>query len=105
MSKRIETITPPVSMESPSKKKLSRRIHYNKNKKIKWEQKHAEKTSELKESIAPVASLDLVFDPSRVYLLYFIFWSGLSYFYIVAEGSSVVKYFSPYYFCVDRGIT
>jgi hypothetical protein len=64
MSKRIET------MESPSKKKLSRRIRYNKNKKIKWEQKHAEKTSEPKESIAPVASLDLVFDPSRVYLFY-----------------------------------
>jgi hypothetical protein len=54
--------------------KLSRRTRYNKNKKLKWEAEHTKKTSELKECIAPVTSLDLVFDPSRVYLFYFIFW-------------------------------
>ena len=84
-SKRKETIIPPVSLESPAKKKLSRRIRYNKNKKLKWEQEHIEKTCELKESIAPVASLDLVFDPSKVYLLYFIFGVGYHIFTLWLE--------------------
>ncbi|RGB31939.1 hypothetical protein C1646_670545 [Rhizophagus diaphanus] len=61
-SKRKETITPSVLS---AKKNLSRHICYNKNKKLKWKQEHAEKTCELEESIAPVTSLDLIFDPSR----------------------------------------
>lgn len=100
-SKRKETITPSVS---PAKKKLSRRIRYNKNKKLKWEQEHAEKTCELEESIAPVASLDLVFDPSRVCLFYFIFWNGYHIFTLWWR-DLVVKHFSSYYFCVDKGVT
>jgi hypothetical protein len=81
-SKQKEVIIPPASLNFPKKKKLSRRIRYNKNKKLKWEREHVEKTSEMEERIAPVTSLDLFFDPSRVYLFYFIFWDGLSYFYI-----------------------
>jgi hypothetical protein len=72
--KRIGTITPPVSLESPSKKKLSRRIRYNKNKKLKWEREHAEKTRESEESIPPVATpsteLDIVFNPLKVLILF-----------------------------------
>jgi hypothetical protein len=65
-SKRKEITTPPVSQ----KKKLSRRVRFNKNKKLKWE--HAEKTKQ--ESIPPVAApfmeLDIIFNPSKVLILF-----------------------------------
>jgi hypothetical protein len=74
-SKRKE---PPVSLESPVKKKLSRCIYYNKNKKPKWELEYDEKTCEMKESISPVISSvstlskehDIVFNPPKVLILF-----------------------------------
>ena len=71
-NKRKEDTTLPV-LESPAKKKLSRRIRYNKNKKLKWEREHSVITNELKESILPVITpsteLDIIFNSLKVFIL------------------------------------
>jgi len=60
--------------EEPSAKKLSRRLRYNKKKQLKWEKKQAKISHKPEKDIPslaiPPASLNIVFDPSRVYIFF-----------------------------------
>ena len=52
-----------------TKRKLSRRLRYNKNKKLKWEQEHAEvsyKSEDVPLFTGPLVDSDIIFDPLRV---------------------------------------
>ena len=75
-SKRKEITITPVS----PKKKLSRRVRYNKNKKLK--QALAEKT-EPEENIPPSAAssteLDIIFNPSKVFILFLLSFTEINF--------------------------
>ena len=52
-----------------TKRKLSRRLRYNKNKKLKWEQEHAEVSYKLEDVPSfpdPLVDSDIIFNPLRV---------------------------------------
>jgi hypothetical protein len=79
-----------VFQEPPVKKKLSRRVQYNKKKRLKWEREH--KASHQLEDVLPITNLrteldmqsiespaDIVFDPTKVYLFFIFEKRGLIY--------------------------
>jgi len=75
-SKRKEIMITPVL----PKKKLSRCVRYNKNKKLKWAL--AEKT-EPEESIplsaASSTELDIIFNPSKVFILFLLSFTEINF--------------------------